>query len=386
MFSKNPQQKPEDKTHEILFVDSEIDHLKIAKEVCGNDYKIKGFQAAEKMLDYLRMKHRAKMIFFDIDIHDADGFEIVRHLNNGNRTNDIPIIVLTAKHDVNSALRSINCGAVDYLPKPFLRMLFRQRVELHLALSDQKRKIKEQAAMIRAQHNQLAAYRDNLLEVVDENTGSVNGIHSAILETVADLVDHTETNGLSKLKRRDLNLMIGAINEHGLFSETCDWDNVLILQSSRLHDVGKLAIENNILMKPDKLTIEEFETVKKHTTLGVEMLDKIESKPNKYDFLRYAKVFAGTHHERWDGTGYPFGLRGENIPLAGRLMAIADVYEGLTSKRPYKKPVSHDEAVNIIMEGKGTHFDPILVDIFAQVADQFDNSDSSEEDDDDDDL
>ncbi|MDR1657405.1 MAG: response regulator [Deltaproteobacteria bacterium] len=356
---------------EILFVDDDPEDISSAREICGNDFSIKSFHSVDRMLDYVKFRRIPKMIFFDIDFHDADGYEAIRYLNNSPRTTDIPLIVLTAKHDVNSAIRSLNCGAVDYLPKPFLRLLFKQRVLFHLALAEQKQKIKAQAALIRSQYDLLTTLREKLLETVDENTGNVTGIHSAILETVADLVDNSDNDEQNVLKRRDLNVLIGAINENGLYSETCDWDNGIILQSSRLYDVGKLAIGKNILMKPTKLTAQEYETVKKHTTLGVEMLEKIETKPNKYDFLRYAKIFAGTHHERWDGSGYPFGLRGYDIPLAGRLMAIADVYEGLTSKRPYKKPVSHQEAVNIILSGKGTHFDPTLVEIFAQVADQF---------------
>jgi putative two-component system response regulator len=162
------------------------------------------------------------------------------------------------------------------------------------------------------------------------------------------------------------------MQELGLYRDTMqDWDIGLLLQSSQLHDVGKISIPDNILNKPGKLTPQEFEEIKNHALLGVGIIERIEASTSENDFLVYAKIFAGTHHEKWDGSGYPGGLAGENIPLPGRLMAIADVYDALTSDRPYKKAFCHEDAVSIIMEGKGTHFDPVLVGVFEQVADQF---------------
>jgi putative two-component system response regulator len=162
------------------------------------------------------------------------------------------------------------------------------------------------------------------------------------------------------------------LQELGLYREqTQDWDIELMLQSSQLHDVGKIAIADSILNKPGRLTPEEFEEIKRHSAIGVQIIERIEANTSESEFLKYAKVFAGTHQEKWDGTGYPMGLAGEDIPLQGRLMAIADVYDALVSDRPYKKAFTHEEAVRIILEGKGTHFDPVLVDVFEQVADQF---------------
>jgi putative two-component system response regulator len=144
-----------------------------------------------------------------------------------------------------------------------------------------------------------------------------------------------------------------------------------LLQSSQLHDVGKISISDRILNKPGKLTPEEFDDMKKHTTFGVKIIEKMEFVATESDFLKHAKIFAGTHHEKWDGTGYPYGIADEDIPLQGRLMAIADVYDALVSERPYKNAFSHDEAVKIILDGRGTHFDPVLVDVFEQTSDAF---------------
>jgi putative two-component system response regulator len=162
------------------------------------------------------------------------------------------------------------------------------------------------------------------------------------------------------------------IERSGVYSEeTKDWSHSLLLQSCQLHDVGKISISDSVLKKPGKLTDEEFEDMKKHTSFGKEIVEKVETLAKESDFLKYAKIFAATHHEKWDGTGYPEGLKGHEIPLLGRIMAIADVYDALISVRPYKKAFTHEEAVDIIGKGKETQFDPILVDVFLRTADQF---------------
>jgi putative two-component system response regulator len=153
--------------------------------------------------------------------------------------------------------------------------------------------------------------------------------------------------------------------------ETKDWDIDLLIQSCQLHDVGKISISDRILKKPGKLSNDEFEDMKIHTQIGRQIVEKIEVLTQESEFFKFAKIFAASHHEKWDGTGYPNGLRGEEIPLLGRVMAIADVYDALTSLRPYKKAYTHEEAVKIISEGSGTQFDPALVDVFLKKAGSF---------------
>jgi putative two-component system response regulator len=180
------------------------------------------------------------------------------------------------------------------------------------------------------------------------------------------------TGGHVERTQRGLAVMVEGLQDFGLYLDQMqDWDTELLLQSSQLHDVGKISISDAILNKPGKLTPEEFEEMKKHTAFGVKIIEKIEAGTSENDFLKHAKIFAGTHHEKWDGSGYPAGLSGEDIPLQGRLMAIADVYDALVSERPYKKAFTKEEAVRIILESKGTHFDPVLADVFEQVADRF---------------
>jgi putative two-component system response regulator len=252
--------------------------------------------------------------------------------------------------------------------------LLRKRVELHLTVEEQKRALKAQKQELEATQAELENFNDNLKAMVEEKTKKVLELQSAILKTVADLVESRDdiTGGHVERTQRWLKVLIGGLQELGLYREqTQDWDIELMLQSSQLHDVGKIAIADSILNKPGRLTPEEFEEIKKHSAIGIQIIERIEANTSESDFLKYAKIFAGTHQEKWDGTGYPMGLAGEDIPLQGRLLAIADVYDALISDRPYKKAFTHEEAVRIILEGKGTHFDPVLVDVFEQVADQF---------------
>lgn len=361
---------PERYRDDVLFVDRSPEDLVAAMSALSPNYRIKGFPSSSKMLDWVDRKGPPKIIFIDLESESSEVEKTLRRLAADPNASGTPVILLTKSSDDSSAAAILSAGATDYLPKPYLGPLMRSKVEFHLALGDLKRRLGEQARILRSQHEELSVRRQALRSAIEERTGRAIGVQSAILETVAEMANRPD-DIMSRSKRHDLGVMISAIDEQGLFPETGLWDRPVVIQSSRLHDVGKLAIEEAILKKPDKLTRQEFEAIKRHTTLGVDMLSKIEAKPEMIDFLRYAQVFAGTHHERWDGTGYPQGLRGEDIPLAGRLMAIADVYEGLTTDRPYKKAVSHETAVRVIIQGKGAQFDPTLIDIFAQVADEF---------------
>jgi hypothetical protein len=205
----------------------------------------------------------------------------------------------------------------------------------------------------------------------------VTELQNAIIKTMAELVEYRDavTGGHIERTQRGVSILCIALKENKENSpyrnEASDWNIDLLSQSSQLHDVGKIAISDNILKKPGQLTGEEFEEMKKHTDFGMRVIEKIEAATQKSDFLKYAKIFAETHHEKWDGTGYPHGLRGDEIPLPGRIMAIADVYDALTSERSYKKAFTHEEAVRIILGGKGTHFDPVLVGVFFETQNQF---------------
>jgi response regulator RpfG family c-di-GMP phosphodiesterase len=221
---------------------------------------------------------------------------------------------------------------------------------------------------------QLELRTHNLQDMIDEKTKSVVELKNALLKTMSGLMEYRDnvTGGHIERTQLYLGILVGALIKHSLYMEEAySWDVNLVLQSAQLHDIGKIAIRDGILRKPGRLTSDEFEEIKMHTTVGEEIIEKIKESTTEHAFLEHARIFAITHHEKWDGSGYPKGLKGKEIPLQGRLMAIADVYDALVSERPYKKVLTHEEAVDIISNSSGTHFDPTLVELFLGVADEF---------------
>ena len=236
--------------------------------------------------------------------------------------------------------------------------------------------VKTQKKTLEKQAAELQDFNDNLQTMVDEKTKRVIDLQNSLLKTIAELVEWRDdiTGGHIERTQKGLKIMLEEIERRGLNREvTIDWNLELLLQSCQLHDVGKISISDSILKKPEKLTFEEFEDMKKHTIFGKQIIERIEAHTMENDFLNYAKIFAVSHHEKWDGTGYPNGLKENKIPLLGRIMAIIDVYDALTSVRPYKDAYTHEKAVQIITEGSGTQFDPVLVEVFICTAEQFKN-------------
>ena len=357
----------------VMIVDDNIANLKIAKNALAKSYEVFTVPSAAKMFDLLE-RNKPKLILLDIDMPGMDGCEAIKLLKANPPTSDIPVIFLTGIGSPENELKGLSLGAVDYISKPFMPQLLHKRVELHLTAEFQKHRLEEQAKKLEAQGEELKHFNENLQKMVEEKTEKILKLQNAILGTVADIVESRDdtTGGHVERTLQGLKTLIGGLKDLGLYRDQLEeWDMDLILQSSQLHDVGKIAIADSILNKPGRLTEKEFEEMKKHATLGVKIIERIEAETPDSEFLKYAKIFAGTHQEKWDGSGYPNNLAGEDIPLPGRLMAIADVYDALVSDRPYKKALPHGEAVRIILEGKGTHFDPVLVGVFEHVSDKF---------------
>jgi putative two-component system response regulator len=336
-------------------------------------YDVFTVPSAEKMFDLLN-RNKPEIILLDIDMPKMNGHEAIKKLKANPETKDIPVIFLTAMSSPEDELEGLSLGAIDYISKPFMPRLLRKRVDLHIMVDTQKRLLEEQTKTLEAQGNELKSFNNNLQKMVEEKTEHVLKLQRSILKTVANMVENRDFMTGSHIERtqQGLLILIEGLKELGLYrDQILEWDIELLLDSSQLHDVGKIAISDSVLNKPGRLTDQEYEEMKKHAEIGVKIIEQMEKKIPDSDFLKYAKVFAGTHQEKWDGSGYPCGLMGEDIPLPGRLLAIADVYDALVSVRPYKKAFPHDEAVKIIKEGRGTHFDPVLVDVFEQVSDKF---------------
>jgi putative two-component system response regulator len=343
----------------VVLVDDNPINLKLARNTLMGKYDVFTVPSAEKLFQLLE-KTIPDIILLDVLMPEMTGYEAIQVLKKDPRTADIPVVFLTSKSETSSELEGFTLGAVDYIAKPFSPQLLLKRVDVHVLVESQKQELKY--------------INTNLQQMVDEKTDAVLELQNAVLQTVADLVEsrddvtgcHVERTG------RFLRILTEEMMNRGVYNDMLNtWDIKLFLQSAQLHDVGKIAIRDNILMKPASLTKEEFEEMKKHTTFGETVIEKIQQNARESVFLTHAKIMAGTHHEKWDGSGYPRGTAGTNIPLQGRMMALVDVYDALISERPYKKPFSPEQAINIIKEGQGIQFDPALIDVFLAAAGRF---------------
>ncbi|MCL2705992.1 MAG: response regulator [Spirochaetaceae bacterium] len=350
----------------IILVDDNPANLRIGKNVLSEKYYVATAPSAEKLFTLLETNYPA-MILLDIDMPGMNGYETIKILKSKKETQSIPVIFVTAKAESDNELEGLSLGAIDYITKPFQPTLLLKRIEMHLLVEIQRRTLKVQTA-------ELQYFNNNLQKLVDEKTHSILELQNAFLRTIAELVECRDdiTGGHIERTQYGIKLLLEEINKNAFYrEETKDWNVNLLLQSSQLHDVGKISISDNLLKKPGKLSKEEFEEMKNHTKFGEQIIEKIESLSKESVFLKYAKIFAAYHHEKWDGSGYPHGLKGNEIPLLGRIMAIADVYDALVSVRPYKNAFTHEESVQIIIDGSGTQFDPELVKAFTHVAKQF---------------
>ena len=349
----------DNRSNKIIIVDDDITNLTVGRNALADKYEIFTAPSGNKLFMLLE-KLTPDMILLDIEMPGMNGYEVITALKKNEKTADIPVIFLTTIIDPESEVKGLSLGAIDYITKPFSSELLLKRIEVHLLVESQRR--------------ELMKYSMNLEKTVSRKTKTVFELQNAILKTVAELVESRDniTGGHIERTQEYLTLFVDLLLRHEIYTEGLSmWDINLFIMSSQLHDVGKIAIKDSILMKPGKLTDEEFEEMKKHTIYGIEIIKKIEVSTPESTFLKHAKTMAASHHEKWDGTGYPFKLKGADIPLQGRLMAIVDVYDALTNDRPYKKAFSHEKSVEIIRNGKGVHFDPLMTDIFLQYESEF---------------
>ncbi len=324
-----------------------MSHLKTLD--CDFAYATNGEQALERIRATI-----PQLILMDVMMPGQSGFETAAQLRRDEQIDTIPVIFLTARAEPEDIVRGFELGGVDYITKPFKGLELRSRVRNHLELS---------------------AYRQSLEKEVQRRTQEAEVLKDVIIEAIGEMAEYRdpETGSHIHRTREYVYLIAVTLVEMGHFTELLTEEYITLLKKSApLHDIGKVAIRDSILLKPGKLTPEEFEEMKAHTCYGEEVIANLESMAgNPTSFLSCAKEIAGSHHERWDGTGYPNGLAGEEIPVAGRIMAIADVYDALTTKRVYKDAISHEKAIQIMLEGKGTHFDPVMIEALLEVEPRF---------------
>jgi len=336
----------------IFVVDDNDTNLLMAKEALKDKYRVMTLPSAARMFALL-MKVKPDLILLDIEMPGMDGFEALEHLKDNGLLVDIPIMFLTGVNDAAIEARGFELGAVDFVTKPFSAPVLRNRIKTHLDLDDM---IRDRTAQLQGRTTQLQR------------------LQNAIILGFADMVESRDQGTGGHVERTALfiKVLIDAMVERGVYTEELKKVNLdLFVSSARLHDVGKISISDTILNKRSKLTSEEYEIMKTHAAEGERIIDRMISLAEDEAFFFNAKLFAGYHHERWDGRGYPRGVAGEAIPIQGRTMALVDVYDALVSERPYKQPFTHDEAVKIIMEGSGSQFDPQIANVFYEARAQF---------------
>jgi putative two-component system response regulator len=341
------------KTHRILVVDDTPENIQILAGLLQDDYVVIAATNGYKALQLAKKAPQPDIILLDVMMPGIDGFEVCARLKAEPDTRGIPVIFVTALNNDGNEAEGLAVGAVDYITKPINESLVKARIENHL---------------------ELKRHRDRLTELVDERTRELQLTQEITIEAMGALAEYRdpETGGHIRRTQNYVRVLATRLSQHPKYASLLDPVTVeRLYQSAPLHDIGKVGIRDDILLKPGKLTEEELAQMKKHAELGRDAITALERRLGHNSFLRYAREIAETHHEKWDGTGYPYGLKADEIPISGRLMAIADVYDALISKRVYKPPLSHDEAVQVVAGGRGTHFDPDMVDVFLEIQDQF---------------
>lgn len=340
----------------ILVVDDTPDNLSMINNLLKGNYRVRVANNGEKGLKIAFSDSPPELILMDIMMPVMDGYEACRQLKLNPATRDIPVIFLTAKNEVEDEEKGLALGAVDYITKPISPPILMARIQTHLTLKASSDFLRDKNTFLESE--------------VEKRTKEVQAIQDVTILTLASLGE-TRDNETGKHIRRTqyyVKILADALRHHPRFERHLSDEVIqLLFKSAPLHDIGKVGIPDHILLKAGKLTPEEFELMKNHAKLGCEAIKRAEQElGTEVCFLSFAKEIAYGHHEKWDGSGYPQGLVGDAIPLSARLMALADVYDALISKCVYKAAMTHEQAAAIILAGRGTHFDPDVVDAFIQ--------------------
>lgn len=339
----------------LLLVDDSPLQINLLKDIFGHAYRLYTASNGKEAMECLD-RHKIDVIVSDIVMPKVDGIELYRRLKAAPATSEIPVIFITSVADIDAKVSLLELGAFDYITKPFDAREVKARIDSHMKRISRQRRLEEDIKRLNRRLN--------------KQLHEVDSIYNLFYGTIVNIaLAKSKETGLHLVRTKyylaELLKKFLKIHRIPPSIEEKDEDAIIdhMMQAATMHDIGKVGIPDHILMKPGKLTKEEYEIMKKHTVIGYEMLSSEEISINN-TVLKYAKQITRAHHERWDGSGYPDALLKEEIPFPARIMAIADVYDALVSKRVYKGPISHEEAVKIIYKDAGKSFDPMLVDIF----------------------
>jgi putative two-component system response regulator len=341
----------------ILIVEDERINIRVLVEVLKSDYELSVAMSGKQALQQLEQNHQEiDLILLDVNMPEMSGMEVLNEMNGHPDWGEIPVIFVTAMNQEVDEASGLQSGAVDYITKPISAPIVKARIETQLTLRNAKKAL--------AQQNK------TLEKKVKERTEEIAYTQEVIINALTSLAETRDKETGSHIIRTQYYVKILAelIRKLPEYCDEIDDDKVIdaLFKTAPLHDVGKVGIPDHVLLKPGKLDADEWDIMKTHAQLGADALKQASERSNgrAADFLKYAEEIALGHHEKWDGSGYPQGLSGEEIPISARLMAIADVYDALLSKRCYKEAFSHEKALSIMAEGKGQHFDPVMLQVF----------------------
>lgn len=351
-----------DRIFNLLLVDDTPENLRFLSESLKNEgYRIRVAPNGELALSMIH-EDPPHLVLLDIDMPGINGYQVCDKMKSNFHLKNIPVIFLSALHDNQAKVSAFQHGGVDYVTKPFRIEELNARISTHLELQSLR--------------DELQSHNEALQKMVNDQFREIN---AAQLATIYSLIKLSESRDDDTGKHID---RVGSYAQHltkaarlsTLFNcEINDQFEMDIYHASAMHDIGKVGISDAVLLKPGKLDKEEFDIIKTHPTIGFNTLDAISKSYPQNHMISLGAEVAYSHHEKWDGSGYPRGLKGEQIPLCARIVAIADVYDALRSKRPYKVPFEHDQAIRFIKDGSGTHFDPDLINIFQTISHDFDD-------------
>lgn len=345
----------------ILIVDDTPDNLTLMTAILGDEYRAKVATSGTKALAIARSASPPDLILLDVMMPGIDGYEVCHALKADHETARIPVIFLTAKSDVEDEAAGLGVGAVDYITKPVSPAIVLARVRTHLQLKGLRDFLEDKNA-----------YLESEVRRRGRELGTIQDVTMVAMGSLAETRDNETGKHIRRTQNyvRELASRLAGHPRFGSF--LADDTPERLFKSAPLHDIGKIGIPDRILLKPGRLEPEEFEVMKTHPTIGRDAIHNAEKLfETPFNFLILAREIAYSHHERWDGTGYPDGIAGEAIPAAGRIMAVADVYDALRSHRVYKPAMPHAEAVATIEKGSGSHFDPDIVAAFSDIAQRF---------------
>jgi putative two-component system response regulator len=353
----------------ILIVDDQPENLLILEDVLDRFYTVHSASNGQRALDFLERGGRADLVLLDVVMPVLDGFQVCRKLKATPGLDAIPVLFLTSLESAADEEFGLSLGAEDFIHKPFSPAVVLARVRTHLQLAEARRALEARNRGL----EELVAERTREVLRKSQEVIVAQGATITAFCSLAEARDNETGNHIHRTQHY-VKALAERLAVQPRFAREVNEETIpLLFKSAPLHDIGKVAIPDHILLKPGKLTPEEWEIMKRHTTHGRDAIAQAEAELGEAHgaFLRYAREIAYGHHEKWDGSGYPQGLTGEAIPVSARLMAVADVYDALISRRVYKPAYPHAQAVAMIREGRGSHFDPDIADAFAEISDQF---------------